>query len=113
MDAAYRYCLLQITSHYLKKAFPSTGLKPHFLMSVNKSTCHRDTNHAILIIMPVNGRRVAVPMDAPLVYKIDDEGDITEGSGVDLAHQSVESVKKNLEFESKDLSYIRVKILFH
>ena len=76
-------------------------------MAVNKSTRHRDTNHAILIIMPVNGRRVAVPMDAPLVYKIDDEGDITGGSGVDWADQAVESVKKNLEFESKYLSYIR------
>ena len=113
MDAAYRCCLLQTTSHYLKKAFPSTGLKPHFSMAVNKSTRHRDTNHAILIIMPVNGRRVAVPMDAPLVYKIDDEGDITGGSGVDLVHETIESVKKNLDFESKDLSYIRGKILFH
>ena len=46
-------------------------------------------------------------MDAPLVYKIDDEGDITGGSGVDWAHQAVERVKKNLEFESKYLSYIR------
>ena len=97
----------------MKETLPSTGLKPHFLMAIDKSTPYRDTNHAILIIMPVNGRRVAVPMDAPLVYKIDDEGDITGGSGVDLAHQAVESVKKNLEFESEDLSYIRGKILFH
>ena len=52
-------------------------------------------------------------MDAALVYKIHDEGDITGGSGVYLAHQAVESIKKNLEFESKGLSYIRGKILFH
>ena len=112
MDATYRYCLLQ-ASHYLKETLPATGLKPHFLMAIDKSTLHRDTNYAILIIMPVNVRRVAVPMDAPLAYKIDDEGDITWGSGVDLAHQAVESVKKNLEFESKDLSYVRGKTLFH
>ena len=34
------------------------------------------------------------------IYKIDNEGDITGGSGVDFAHQAIESVKKNLEFES-------------
>ena len=112
MDAVYRYCSLQ-TSHYLKETLPSTGLKPHFSMAMDKSTPHRDTNHAILIIMPVNGRRVAVLMDAALVYKIHDEGNITGGSGVYLAHQAVESIKKNLEFESKGLSYIRGKILFH
>ena len=112
MDAAYRYYLLQ-TSHCLKETLPSTGLKPHFLMAIDKSTAHRDTDHAVLIIMLVNRRRVAVLVDAPLVYKIDDEGDITGGSGVDLVHETIESVKKNLDFESKDLSYIRGKILFH
>ena len=49
-----------------------------------------------MIIMPVKGRRVAVPIDAPFVYKIDNEGDITGGSGVDFAHQAIESVRKNL-----------------
>ena len=47
------------------------------------------------------------------IYKIDNEGDITGGSGVDFAHQAIESVKKNLEFESKVLIYIRGEILFH
>ena len=48
--AAYHYALIQ-TSKYLKEPLESTGLRPHVTLAVDKSTPHRDTNHAILVLL--------------------------------------------------------------
>ncbi len=103
---AYEYVLMQ-TATFLKEKLQSTGLQPHFSVSVDKSTPHHDTNHAILIIIPVNGKRVAVPIDAPLVYKVNDDNSITGGVGSALAQQVVSVLKKDLEMNNDDLSYVR------
>ena len=78
--------MLNQTSLYLCKQLDSTGLPPHFAIAIDKFTPHRDTNQAIMVILPYNGRRVSMPVDAPLVYEcLDDDGTIQGGSGQDLA----------------------------
>ncbi len=67
VKAAYIYVLNQ-TALYMFKPLESTGLPPHFSVAIDKSTPHRDTNQAIMIIVQVDGRRIAMPIDAPIVY---------------------------------------------
>ena len=106
INAAYHYILLK-TKQYLEEPLPNTGLPPHFSTAVDKSTPHRDTNQAVVIILPVNGVRIAVPNDAPLVYKVVDAGTHVEGGkGSDLADQLVTALKK-VEIEEDTLLYMR------
>ncbi|XP_046862665.1 uncharacterized protein LOC124456224 [Xenia sp. Carnegie-2017] len=68
------------------------GRLPHFSVAIDKSTPHKDTYQAIMIFLPVNGKRTAMPIDAPLVYEYrdadsDDEDTIRGGYGEDLAVQ--------------------------
>ena len=46
---------------------------------------HHDTSHAILLIIPVNGKHIAILINAPLVYKGSDDNSISGGVGADLA----------------------------
>ena len=104
--AAY-HLIIDKTKQYLNKELPSTGLRPHFSVAVDKSTPHRDTNHAVLIIIPVKGVRVAIPIDAPIVYSIDKSGEVIGGYGVDLADQILSVMKERIGFEGDDLCFIR------
>lgn len=47
---------------------PSTGHRPNILIAIDKSTPHRDTYHAILVIMLVDWKRMAIPIDVTIVY---------------------------------------------
>lgn len=107
IKAAYHHILTK-TGKYLKEVLPSTGLQPHFSVAVDKSTPHRETNHAIVVIMPVDGKRIAVPVDAPLVYQVKD-GNVTGGGGEALAHQVIDTICKDLKLELDDLCYLRGK----
>ena len=73
-------------SKYLKRVLPSTDLRPHISIAIDKPTPHRDANHAILAIMPVDGKSMAILTDAPIVYDTV-EGSIEGGSGEDVADQ--------------------------
>ena len=89
--------------NFLKDPLVSTGLHPHISLAVDKLTPHRETNHAIILILPVNRKRVAMPIDAPVVYSYsgNDKGaDIHGGIGEDLAEQVVSVVKDKLGFVS-------------
>ena len=111
ISAAYHYSLLQ-TKDFLKKPLESTGLPPHISLAVDKSTPHRDTNHAVLVILPVQGKRIAMPLDAPPVYRIAEmTADIEGGTGQDLAKQIVTVVKEKLDFQQQDMHYIRSTVL--
>ena len=111
IKASYIYILRQTTS-YLHKCLESTGLPPHFSVAVDKSTPHRDTNQAIMLIFPVNGKRVSMPIDAPLVYNYEREEDsdahsIQGGYGVDLAEQVLAVLQAALQLTADDLSFLR------
>ena len=92
------------TSKYLKEPLESTGLCPHVSLAVDKSTPHRDTNHAILVLLPVDGKRIAVPLDAPPVYSVvEGTKDIEGGDGQDLAEQVSKVVKEKLDFNEDEI----------
>ena len=66
------------------------------------------THHAILVLLPVDGKRVAMPLDVPLVYSVSRAtNDIEGGSGKDLANQVVTVLRDKLEFSNEDMSYLR------
>ena len=48
-----------------------------------------------MVIMSYNRFRISKPVDAPLVYESSEEGDITGGTGQDLAEQVVEILTKS------------------
>ena len=104
--AAYFYIQKKF-QNFLKTDLPSTGMRPHFSIAVDKSTPLRDTNHAIMLIVPIDGVRQAIPIDAPIVYEINDDGDISGGSGSDLADQVVNVLAEKIKFDKDDFSYIR------
>ncbi len=107
VKAAYEYIILQ-TKNFLQETLVSTHLRPHISLAVDKSTPHRDTNHAIMVILHVNGKRVVLPIDAPIVYHYsEEENDIQGGSGEDLAQQVVKVIKDKLDFKVNDMHYIR------
>ena len=96
IKAAYIY-LIQKMKQYMVKPLPSTGMPPHFSVAVDISTPHRETNHAVMVIVPINGIRVALPLDAEVVYKISDVGTtaLTGGTGSELADQVFKSLNNS------------------
>ena len=102
MRAAYLYIQRKFRD-YLK----TTGMPPYFSIAVDKSTPLRDTNHAIMLIVPLNGIRKAIPLDAAIVYELNDNGELSAGSGSDLADQIVNVLSEKLKFDEDDFSYIR------
>ena len=116
VKAAYIYVLNQ-TALYMHKPLENTGLPPHFSVAIDKSTPHRDTNQAIMVIVQVDGRRIAMPIDAPLVYGYQETQEgmnpvIQGGSGKDLADQVVKVLKTSLQLTPDDLRFLRGKISF-
>ena len=106
IHAAYRYCL-EKTSLHLKKKLPCTGFPPHFGVAIDKSTPHRDTNQAILLLVPSEGERVAMPVDAPRTYSLSESNTIEGGAHIDLATQIVEVLAKKLNVDEQGINYLR------
>lgn len=78
---AYEYVILQ-TKNFLQEPLISTGLRPHVSFAADKSTPHRETNHAIMVILPVDRKCVALPIDAQIVYSnTEEEFDLQGGRG--------------------------------
>lgn len=101
------------TKEFLKQPLESTGLPPHISLAVDKSTPHRETNHAVLVILPVKGKRIAMPVDAPTVYTVDEKTNVIKGgTGSDLVKQILTVLKDKLDFEEKDMHYIRGTYIF-
>ena len=107
IKAVYIHVLNQ-TSSYLCQSLDSTGLPPHFAIAVDKSTPHRDTNQAIMVILPFNSRRVSMPIDAPLVYECsDDYGTMQGGTGQDLAPQIFNILTQKLDVTLPELAFLQ------
>ena len=62
-----------------------------------------------MVILPYKRKRIALPIDAPLVYRVDEENQFVGGTGDELAHQIIDFIKKGLEMDQEDISYIRCK----
>lgn len=64
---------------YLSTPLPSTGVPPHCVVTFDKSTVHRETNQAIMIISSYQGHRECYLIDAPLVYSKEHGDDFVSG----------------------------------
>ena len=58
------------TKEFLKQP-ESTGLPPHISLAVDKSTPHGETNHTVLVILPVKGKRIAKELGKELCISLD------------------------------------------
>ncbi len=71
-------CLLAVvrqeTKAKLMECLPCTGLPPHFYMTVDKATGNKRSNQAVIICPILDGKRVAIAVAAPEVYKGSDDG---------------------------------------
>lgn len=88
----------------LTSTLPSTGLKPFFMVTADKSTINRRTCQTILISFIFQGEKTVVPIGAPVVYT-GAEGGCSE----ELAFQICNSIKKNLQISDGDLKMIAGK----
>ena len=101
IHAAYAY-VIEETAKFLQEPLISTGLAPHFGLAIDKSTPHRETNQAIVLLVPSSGKRVAVPIDAPVVYTVNpNSGDIQGGSHDELAKQVMSVLSEKLKINQK------------
>ena len=107
MKAAYIYSL-QRTAEFLSMPLSNTGLPPHFSIAIDKSTPIRDTNEAIMLLLPFEGKRTAMPIDVPIVYGYsEDESSVVGGAGKDLADQVNDVLKRKLGLTTEQLGYLR------
>eukprot|EP00794_Sanderia_malayensis_P010136 gene10136-11171_t len=60
------------------------------LTAVNKSTPHRDTNQAVVLIIPSKGKRVAVPVDALIVYSLSKESNTAPFKGSNIFRYAID-----------------------
>ena len=92
---------------FLSSKFPSTGFKPHFGTTCDKSTPGRETNQAILLLVMHKGKRVAIPLGSPKVYEPDENnpGQITGGSAFDLGEQVFNTLLEYALLSPESLSY--------
>ncbi|XP_018014214.1 uncharacterized protein LOC108671228 [Hyalella azteca] len=74
----------------------STGLPPHIYLTADKSTLNRHTNQAILLVVNLDGKRIAVPVGAPPVYSVANTSDSTVqlvgGSAEALADSIIDTI---------------------
>ena len=78
-----------------------------FAFALDKSTPHWDTNHEVLLIITEERIRVAIPIDAPIVYIVGEFDKMFGGSGTDLAKQILSVMKDRLRFECDNLTYLQ------
>lgn len=73
---------------HLSTVLPSTGFPPHCCLTFDKSTPHRESNQAIVLISNDRGHREAYFVDAPLVYsKEKGEKELSGGQSISLSAQ--------------------------
>eukprot|EP00112_Aurelia_sp_Birch-Aquarium-sp1_P015932 Seg357.2 transcript_id=Seg357.2/GoldUCD/mRNA.D3Y31 product="hypothetical protein" protein_id=Seg357.2/GoldUCD/D3Y31 len=94
--AAMQVWLDEQTASFLAKPLPSTNFLPHFFITADKSTPQRLSNQAIMMCPMSDGIRVAIPVDAPLVYKPEKDGPVGKVSGANadqLAKQIIHTIQ--------------------
>ncbi len=77
------------------KPLASTGLPPHFSTTLDKSTPAYISNHAVMVLVIVDGKKTAIPIDAPRVYHFEDSS-LQGGTASELAQQVIASLLKML-----------------
>lgn len=87
---------------------PSTGFRPHFGVTCDKSTPGRETNHGIMLLLNVNGVRCAVPVGAPKVYRVV-EGEVVGNTASELGNQVLDTLLEYALLDEKCLEQLMGK----
>ena len=91
-------CLLAVvnerTKAQLSKSLPSTGLPPHFYLTVDKATVNKRSNQAVLICPMLEGKRVAIAVAATEVYSSSSDVTVQGGKLDDSASQALDILTK-------------------
>ena len=75
----------------------STGYPPHLCITFDKSTIHRETNQAVMVIAVVDGTRVPYLLGAPKVYSREPGSyEISGGQSESLMAQAFSTLKTTL-----------------
>ena len=97
-------CLLAVikqqTKEKLSKSLASTGLPPHFYMTVDKATVNKRSNQAVLICPILDGKRVPIAVAAPEVYTSKADGSVEGGS---LSHSATQALEITENAYGKDI----------
>ena len=104
VTAFYAY-ILKKTREMLLTPLPSTGIPPHFSTTSDKSTPAHISNHAIMIMVTLNGKKIAIPVDAPPVYHFEQEH-LEGGTASELAEQVLASLSNTLKLPNSSLSHL-------
>ena len=99
MIKAFQAYLLKKLNNLLTQRLPSTGIPPHFSTASDKSTPIRTTNHAIMVVLMVNGKKEAIPIKAPPVYDFKNS-EVTGGTASHLAEQVISALTKTVKVTS-------------
>lgn len=95
------------TALFLSKPLESTSFPPHFFITADKSTPGRLSNQAVMICPMVNGERVAIPVNSPIVYSSKEGADIGDVSGAtasELANQIIDTITKAFGSDCPDFN---------
>lgn len=88
------------TGAHLSKPLPSTSFPPHFYITADKSTPQRISNQAIMLCPMIDGERVAIPVNSPVVYSSNEDGNpgsVSGGCADQLARQIIKTINEAYE----------------
>ncbi len=105
MIKCFQVYLSNKTKEVLTSPIPSTGLPPHFSTTSDKSTPAHLSNHAVMVLLMVNGEKTAIPIDSPAVYAFKTES-VEGGTASELAEQVIKSLTETVKLPHSCLSYL-------
>ena len=86
-------CMLSVinqkTPEVMTTCLPSTGIPPHYYMTLDKTIVNMRTNQAVIVCPMIEGRRIPIAVAAPLVYSPDNNSGVTGGSAEDSGIQAL------------------------
>ena len=103
----------QQTKKTLTTSLASTGLPPHFYMTVDKATINKRSNQAVLICSILDGKRVPIVVAAPKVYTGKADGSVEGGSLPHSATQALEIMENVYDKDVVDclIGMYRIKLV--
>ena len=104
LKAFQAYFYMKLRKH-IQTPLPSTGIPPHFSTTSDKSTPIRVTNHAVMVVLMVEGEKVAIPIAAPPVYDFE-HSEVIGGDAGHLADQVIYTLTKTAKIPETSLRYL-------
>ena len=105
MLMVFQAYVLKKLNALLNQLLPSTGLPPHFSTASDKSTPIRMTNHAVMVVLMIDGEKKAIPIAAPPVYDFE-SSQVIGGTASHLAEQVTSSLRKTVKMTEKSMTYL-------